>query len=90
MYPNFLLVDGNYLYWTEFAPATSDAGPTGAVGRVALTGPPNKTYLATGQGYPLGMASDGRAIYWVNRGTLTDKVNGIWGNADGQVMRLAK
>jgi hypothetical protein len=84
----FILVDGPWVYWTEFEPSTSDGGPTGAVGRVAKDGTGGVTYLADHQAYPLGMASDATAIYWVNRGTATN--GGGFANADGQILLLAK
>jgi hypothetical protein len=89
-YARFIMVDGPWLYWTEYEPATSDSGPVGRVGRVATDGTGGAVYLADHQAYPLGLASDATAIYWVNRGTITSVTNDAFGNADGEILRMAK
>jgi hypothetical protein len=86
----FLMVDGPWLYWTEYEPATSASGPVGRVGRVATDGTGGAVYLSDHQAYPLGLASDATSIYWVNRGTITSVVNDSFANADGAILRMAK
>jgi hypothetical protein len=62
----------------------------GRVGRVATDGTGGAVYLSDHQAYPLGLASDATSIYWVNRGTITSVTNDAFGNADGEILRMAK
>jgi hypothetical protein len=85
----FIVVDGPWLYFTEYAPANPDSGTAwGRVGRVGTDGT-NLTYLADHQAYPLGLATDSTAIYWVNRGTLVQPANAFTAS-DGAILRMAK
>jgi hypothetical protein len=61
----------------------------GRVWRAAKDGS-GATLLAVGQAWPYAIAVDADAVYWANRGSLTNEVTDAHDAKDGQIMRLPK
>jgi hypothetical protein len=69
-YPNGILVDGDYVYWTN-----RDDGTVVRLAKSMPNGAP--TVLATLQESPGSLVSDDTAIYWVNQGSSSAQTGAV-------------
>jgi len=79
--PEGIAVHGNFLYWTQFAPA-------GGIFRAPVNGG-SAVMLATGN-YPTRIMADDRYVYWLNEGTAgASPPDGSIARFDSQTSSLA-
>ncbi len=67
--PNYLAIQGEYLYWTNDADGKDEHGTIGRA-KLTPTGPEDiKPEFITGASNPQGIAVDDEYIYWANNGS---------------------